>query len=424
MPGIFSLTHTFRQSAVSPHVSQRARSSRSECSTRVLALRVAGTSLTRGSAAEYHPVKMTMKTTLIQAGSIVAAAGEKAANIKAGMNIAAAVLGLVVFAQSGSADPLRVYVSNERSGDVSIIDLAEMKVVRTLPVGKRPRGIHVSADAQTLYVATSGSPRMGPGADPERATSLTADKSADGVAIVDLSSGEVRHLKVGSDPEELALTRDGRRVIVANEDIGEASVWDIHTGNPVARATVSGEPEGVAIHPTRDLVYITCEEEGDVFALRIGDLSRAGLVRTGGRPRTVAFSPDGRHAYVPLETISAIALLDAEAHALLHVIPVPEPALPMGAAIAPDGSEVYVTTGRAGNSVVVLDTQTRAIVATIPVGTRPWGIGISPAGDRLFTANGGSNDVSVIDPRERRELARIPVGDGPWGIAVAAPRAR
>ena len=338
-----------------------------------------------------------------------------------GLLVALLALGL---AAPAVGEPVHVYVSNERSGDVSVIDPAEMKVLRTFPVGKRPRGIHLSEDARTLFVATSGSPRMGPGADPERAKSLKADKSADGIAIVDLASGaSPRQLRVGSDPEELALTRDGRRVIVANEDIGEASVWDIESGDLVARATVSGEPEGVMIHPIHDIVYVTCEEGGEVYALRTGDLSRVARIELGGRPRTVAFSPDGRRAYVPLETISAIAVIDAESHMLLETVPVPEPALPMGAVISPDGKEVYVTTGRAGNSVVVLDTASRKLVATIEVGTRPWGIGLSPDADRLFTANGGSNDVSVVDVKARREIARIAVGDGPWGIAVGPARA-
>src|SRR6478735_3186981 len=74
-----------------------------------------------------------------------------------------------------SADYL-VYVSNERSGDVTIIDGATNEVLATVPVGKRPRGIHCSPDGKQVYIALSGSPRMGPGVDRERAQ---ADKSAD-----------------------------------------------------------------------------------------------------------------------------------------------------------------------------------------------------------------------------------------------------
>jgi YVTN family beta-propeller protein len=89
----------------------------------------------------------------------------------------------------------------------------------------------------------------------------------------------------------------------------------------------------------------------------------------------------------------------------------------MGSALSPDGRELYVSTGR-GNHVAVVDTLNRDIVASIPVGSRPWGIARSPDGSRVFTANGASNDVSVIDARNRTELNRIKVGDGPWGLAV------
>jgi YVTN family beta-propeller protein len=53
------------------------------------------------------------------------------------------------------------------------------------------------------------------------------------------------------------------------------------------------------------------------------------------------------------------------------------------------------------------------------VGARPWGIGVSPDGARLFTANGPSGDVSIIDAATGNVTARVKVGGLPWGIAVA-----
>lgn len=328
---------------------------------------------------------------------------------------------------SAPADSYRVYVSSERSGEIAVIDGATQEVLHTIPVGKRPRGLHVAADGRTLYVATSGSPRMGPGADPERARSAVADKSADGIAVVDLAGRErVRQLRVGSDPEEFALSRDGTRVIVANEDIGRASIWDLATGRKLAEATVTGEPEGVALHPVQDAVYVTCEEEGDVFVLDPRDGREVARLRLGGRPRTVTFTPDGALAFVPLETKASVAVVDARAHRLARTIPIPPPALPMDSALSPDGRELYVSTGR-GNEIVVLDLATDTVAARIPVGTRPWGIGLSPDGRLLYTANGPSDDVSVVDVRQRREVKRIPLapGAGPWGIAIGpAPASR
>lgn len=328
------------------------------------------------------------------------------------------LLGALPGHRPGHDAEFSVFVSNEHEGTVAELRGSTGELLRTFPVGQRPRGIHVSNDGRTLYVATSGSPRMGPGADPDRAARPATDRSADGIAILDTRNGElIRRLQVGSDPEEFALTRDERRIVVANEDIGEASLWELPGGRLVARAAVSGEPEGVVLHPRQDLVYVTCEEEGDIFVLSATDGKRIAQLNLGGRPRTVAFSSDGTRAYVPLETKSAIAIIDAHQHRLLKTVAVPPPALPMGAAISPDDREVYVSTGR-GNSVVVLDTRSEEIVARIEVGLRPWGVALSPDGKTLFTANGGSGDVSLIDVAARREVRRVKVGAGPWGVAI------
>jgi YVTN family beta-propeller protein len=54
----------------------------------------------------------------------------------------------------------------------------------------------------------------------------------------------------------------------------------------------------------------------------------------------------------------------------------------------------------------------------VQVGSRPWGIALSPDGKTLFTANGLSNDVSVVDIGSMRETKRIKVGSRPWGLTV------
>jgi YVTN family beta-propeller protein len=88
---------------------------------------------------------------------------------------------------------------------------------------------------------------------------------------------------------------------------------------------------------------------------------------------------------------------------------------PMGGVASPDGSFVYITTGR-GKNVLFIDTKTNEAVAAVEAGERPWGIAISPDGKTLFTANGPSNDVSIIDVATKAVKKKVKVGDRPWGI--------
>src|SRR3954468_5678474 len=62
---------------------------------------------------------------------------------------------------------VKVYVTNESSGDLTVIDGERQVAIGTYPLGKRPRGIKVSPDGKSLFVALSGSPNAGPGVDPK-----------------------------------------------------------------------------------------------------------------------------------------------------------------------------------------------------------------------------------------------------------------
>ena len=77
----------------------------------------------------------------------------------------------------------------------------------------------------------------------------------------------------------------------------------------------------------------------------------------------------------------------------------------------------FVALGR-GNAVAEVDPATYAIHRYFPVGSRTWGIGVSPDGTRLFAANGLSGDVSVVDVTAGRTLATVKVGGKPWGVVV------
>jgi YVTN family beta-propeller protein len=316
-----------------------------------------------------------------------------------------------------AAPSTRIYVTNEASGDLSVIDVASQTVVATIPVGKRPRGIRVSPDGSTLYVALSGSPVAGPGVD--ESTLPPPDRTADGIGVVDTASNKLlRVLKSGHDPEQLDVTRDGSRLFVSNEDAAKTTIIEVASGKTIQEVPVGDEPEGVTFRPDGNVVYVTSEADGAVFAIDAATLTVVGKAEVGHRPRSIGFLPDGSRAFVSLENDGQIAVVDGRTHKFLQLISLGGPPVrPMGIAVAPDGSAVYVSTGSYGH-VVIVDPVKNEPIGKVEVGRRPWGIAVSADGKTLYTANGPSNDVSVVDIAARSVVKKIPVGQKPWGIAI------
>src|SRR5262249_9546423 len=103
-----------------------------------------------------------------------------------------------------------VYVTNEDSRNLTVIDATTDSVVATIEVGTRPRGVKVSPDGRTVYVALSGSPKCPPSMPDAECEKLKADRTKDGVAVVDVASKTTtKVLPAGLDPETFDLTRDG-----------------------------------------------------------------------------------------------------------------------------------------------------------------------------------------------------------------------
>jgi YVTN family beta-propeller protein len=167
---------------------------------------------------------------------------------------------------SSESSAPRIYVTNEVSGDMTIIDVATSKVIATIPLGKRPRGIHASPDHKTLFVALSGSPIAGP--DVDESTLPLPDKSADGIGVFDVQQNKLlRIIHGGSDPENFDISKDGKQLFISNEDASAVSIVDIASGTVLKTLKVGEQPEGVKVTPDGKLVYITSEESGNIAVL-------------------------------------------------------------------------------------------------------------------------------------------------------------
>lgn len=104
--------------------------------------------------------------------------------------------------------------------------------------------------------------------------------------------------------------------------------------------------------------------------------------------------------------------------------PAPPPTSTMGTLLKGIVSDVqrnrlYVAV-QSDNTVAVLDgTAYNNVLASVPCGgLGPNGLALSPDGSKLFVVNGGSDHVAVLDANTYALITTIPVGRRPFGIAI------
>ena len=126
------------------------------------------------------------------------------------------------------------------------------------------------------------------------------------VALFNADGTLLRSLTVGVGPDQIVFTRDGSRLLVANE--GEQASAGSNPVGGISIIDVSGDAANAAVTATVGFEGL----DGSEAALRA-----RGLAITPGKsaaadiePEYIAISPDNRFAYVTLQEVNGVAIID------------------------------------------------------------------------------------------------------------------
>jgi PQQ-dependent catabolism-associated beta-propeller protein len=306
--------------------------------------------------------------------------------------------------------PLRadaLYVTNERAGTVQVIDTASDRVVITKSIGNRPRGLVVAPNGKSIFIASSW------WRDGKRKVT-----GKEGILHLDAKSLAVKSLiAAGTDPEAVAVSPDGQRLYLSNEDAGTASILSVAKGTMSATLITGTEPEGVAVSPNGRWVYVTAETSNTITVIDAQKERVVANILVDPRPRFAVFTRDSKHAWVSAEIGGTVSRIDVQRHRVVTKIKLGKLDKPVGLVLSPDETRLYVATGR-GNGVVVVDTVAMKPIAWIPAGERVWGLAGTADGKKVYAAGSLSNSISVIDTATNKVVRTIKTDDGPWGLAI------
>lgn len=302
-----------------------------------------------------------------------------------------------------------VVVVNQKSDSISLVDLRTMTAYRHVPVVGGPHEAAVSPDGRTVVVTNyhrQGVPQRTlsvialPGGRTVRTielagfrmphdvrwvddTRVVCTAEADSaLLVVNVRSGAIeRVFRTGNRGSHmLALSADRKRIYCSNLHGGSVTAFDFATGEKLKDVPTGRECEGVGVTPDGRWVWAGNRAEDTISILDTESLEVVKRLDSPGFPYRVQFTPDGRHALIPHARASSLVVADVAGQRIARSIPlglcqVAEPST-AGVAPHPDGRWAFVTV-RNDRSVLVLDLESGATLARVPVLESPDGVAYS-----------------------------------------------
>src|ERR1700761_4185912 len=291
----------------------------------------------------------------------------------------------------------------------------------------------------------------------------------DAVLVVDISDPAKPRIRASlpltnsllGPPTNLQITPDGKLGLVANSvnHVKDGDAWksvpdnklyviDL-TANPpklIDTVTVGKQPSGMSISRKGDLALIANRDGKSVSVVSIqGTTVKAvGEVPLEQAAAAVAITPDGKRAFVCLNTVNKIAVLAIDGQNVTYdkSLDIPSALNPYNVDVTPDGKYAIASNTGAGKNnadaeVVIEATGPHPhVIDVMSPGTGPEGFAISPNGkiaaaplllgtgandsDWFKTKNGELVVMSIGDDGKLAVKARAPLGGLPEGIAYSA----
>jgi YVTN family beta-propeller protein len=273
-------------------------------------------------------------------------------------------------------------------------------------VGSNPQGLAVTPDGRKLYVANT---------------------SSDTVSVVDLSTGEVRSISMeaGAAPVDVAVAPNGTRAYVANQLARSVTVIDTANDNVLRTIpVVPNKPFELAVTPDGRYVYVTHFSFGwPISKIDTADYSSSNVESPVYPVHGIAMDPVASRVYLSYYAYwwhDAVAAVDRQTDALIAKIP--GIAFNWGATLA--GRSLYVANPGgwlppSTYTVSVFNVDSLTPLTQVAVGRSPHGVAAGPDGTRVYVANLYDDSVSVIDTASNSVTGPYPAGDGALEVALS-----
>ena len=246
------------------------------------------------------------------------------------------------------------------------------------------------------------------------------------MVVNSIARAAVRIVEWYPEIQLLCLEMDNSKKLFLADSEGIITVLDSEK-NYAEIKKLSTQPYNIydmVVNKSGDRIYCTLENNGYVAVGILGVKEYFYKYIYLANPlentliRDIAVDENNQYAYVTLssETDGKVAIINIDTYQFEGTVEVGEN--PYGLEISPDGDKLYVANEESGN-VSVIETSTQKVIKTIEVGQKPSKIAITPDGKKVYVTNRESNSVSVIDSETQTVLTTIPAGTEPLAVTIS-----
>ncbi|MBM3315233.1 YncE family protein [candidate division WOR-3 bacterium] len=299
----------------------------------------------------------------------------------------------------------RLFVANQNSNSVSVVNTSSNQVVAQVPVGEHPNDIVVNPDVQKAYVScapVSGSPGR--------------------VYVINTGNNTVIDSpQVGINPTKLVWDRTDNVIFALNRLDPSLSVIDCNSNQVIDQRRLIQVPEDMVWNHVSNKLYVTSGyymQPGRVYILNAATRESLAVVTSGQDGYRLAFNPEQNRVYSGNKGNRSVTIIDGQTNGVIRTTFGQGEPWAMTWVPAPFNKVVVgnywnaTTSLMRGNEVV--------LYTTFPGTTNPYCFAYNPRTLKVFAACYLVGRVAVVDLRDGHEDVHdsITVGQGPAAIAI------